>query len=113
MIRAINKKTKEIRQGEFTLDINEIEIPNDNRPYSIIDGKLIDFSKTEEYKKKTVQLKISAEKLNLQLQIYEIDKKRIRAICEPSAKDETTGQTWLEYYNLQVQELRNQINALS
>lgn len=59
------------------------------------------------------------EKLNLQLEINglnesikELDLKRIRAICEPSVKDETTGQTWLEYYNAQILNLRSQIQTL-
>lgn len=59
------------------------------------------------------------EKLNLQLEINglnesikELDLKRIRAICEPSVKDETTGQTWLEYYNAQILDLRSQIQTL-
>lgn len=45
-------------------------------------------------------------------QIDDIDKKRIRAICEPSIKDKTTGETWLDYYNKQVAELRTEINKL-
>lgn len=47
------------------------------------------------------------KKANLQSQIDELDKKRIRAIAEPSLKDENT--TWLEYYNTQIIELRAQI----
>ena len=48
----------------------------------------------------------------LNSQINELDLKRIRAVCEPSIKDEITGETWLEYYNAQVINLRNQINTL-
>jgi len=48
----------------------------------------------------------------LQSQIAEIDLKRIRASIEPSIKDETSGQTWLEFYTEQVQELREQIASL-
>ena len=36
--------------------------------------------------------------------LEELDKKRIRAICEPSMKTET--QSWLEYYNEQVLQIR-------
>src|SRR5574344_462689 len=35
--------------------------------------------------------------LKIETQISEIDKKRIRAISEPSVKDENSGETWLEY----------------
>ena len=47
----------------------------------------------------------------LLIQIEELDKKRIRAICEPSIKDETTGETWLEYYNTQISDLRKQLEV--
>jgi len=52
------------------------------------------------------------QKQFLQAQIDELDKKRIRAGFEPTLKDETSGQTWLEYYTLQIQDLRDQIAAL-
>ena len=45
-------------------------------------------------------------------QIDELDKKRIRAVCEPSIKDETTGETWLDYYNSEIQKLREQLKNL-
>lgn len=48
----------------------------------------------------------------LQSQIEELDQKRIRAGFEPSIKDESTGQTWLDYYNLQIVDLRTQIANL-
>lgn len=42
--------------------------------------------------------------LQLKEQLEELDKKRIRAVCEPSMK--TENQSWLEYYNEQVKEIR-------
>lgn len=42
-----------------------------------------------------------------------LDIKRIRAICEPEIKDEETGETWLDYYNAEIQSLRNQIQNLT
>lgn len=50
------------------------------------------------------------KKVELQKQVDELDIKRIRAIAEPSQKDENT--TWLEFYNSQIQDLRNQISEL-
>ena len=41
-----------------------------------------------------------------------LDKKRIRAICEPEVKDTETGETWLEYYNSQIQGLRDRLQEL-
>ena len=52
----------------------------------------------------------ATKKLELQAQIDELDKKRIRAIAEPELKD--GEQTWLEFYTLQIQELREQIGGL-
>ena len=78
----------------------------------IKNGKLKDITNTGSYKSKVSAAEKEVKKTSLQSQIDELDKKRIRAMCEPSIKDEATGQTWLEYYNLQVQELRTQINEL-
>lgn len=65
------------------------------------------FLSTEEYEKSSIY---SARENNkrVQTKINELELKRVRAIAEPSIKDETTGQTWLEFYTLQVQELRTQ-----
>ena len=52
------------------------------------------------------------KKTQLQAQIDELDIKRIRAGFEPSVKDETTGETYLEYYTNQIQDLREEINNL-
>ena len=38
--------------------------------------------------------------------------KRIRAVCENQIKDSQTGETWLEYYNSQANELRNELQAI-
>lgn len=50
---------------------------------------------------------------NLKSELNELDKKRIRAICENGIKDTSTGQTWLEFYNKKVVELRNTLAKLS
>lgn len=76
--------------------------------HKIIDGVLTDIRNTEEYKSKQTE----DRKREFQLQIDEFDKKRIRAGFEPTLKDEASGQTWLEYYTLQIQDLRAQIAAL-
>ena len=38
-----------------------------------------------------------------------LDKKRIRAVCEPSMK--TENQSWLEYYNQEIQILRAKLEV--
>lgn len=73
----------------------------------------INYIETEEnFIKRTEQLEIQRQINRLNSEINEIDLKRIRAICEPSIKDEETGETWLEYYNNIVIAIRLQINNL-
>ncbi len=48
----------------------------------------------------------------IQEQLFMLDQKRIRAVCEPELKDTESGETWLEYYNAQIVELRNQLTEL-
>ena len=43
-------------------------------------------------------------------ELDKLDQKRIRAIAEPSMKDENIS--WLEYYNNQISDLRNELIAL-
>lgn len=75
---------------------------------TFVNGTFID-EPTEEY---MFNQKLSIKK-NLQSQVEELDKKRIRAGFEPSVKDESTGQTWLEYYTRQIREIRTKISELS
>lgn len=50
------------------------------------------------------------QKLKILSQLDELDKKRIRVVCEPSMKTET--QSWLEYYNEQISQLRQELSEL-
>ena len=61
------------------------------------------FQKEEKQKNIVQQIK------NYENKLEELDKKRIRAICEPSIKDEETQETWLDFYNSQVVEIREKI----
>ena len=75
----------------YALEKNEIMkdgIPVINPDYEIELANLEKEAKLEEFKK----------------QLEELDKKRVRAICEPSMKNE--NQSWLEYYNEQVLQIR-------
>lgn len=117
--RIIDGKLYDWADYKYAEDCLETDIASksdvDNSPekYKVVGGALVDISETQDYKTKILE-KENAEKINeLRSQIDEIDKKRIRAICEPSLKDEQSGQTWLDYYNIQVQNLRNQIAELS
>ena len=66
----------------------------------------------EDFIKRTEQNEIQNQINRLNAEINDLDIKRIRAVCEPSIKDEETGETWLEYYNNIVIAIRLQINNL-
>ncbi len=65
------------------------------------------YIQTDEYKAKVAEIENENRKTDLQTQIEALDIKRIRAIAEPSLKDDTT--TWLEYYTQQITQLRAQL----
>ena len=81
----------------------QAEIQNDN---------LVDISDSDEYKAKVLAEQNAFKKADLTAQINELDSKSIRALREGGVKDETSSQTWLEYYTQQIQDLRTQISAL-
>lgn len=80
--------------------------------YQVIDGVLADVSNTQEYQQKVAQKAKEEILADLKSQIAQLDIKRIRSIAEPQIKDEPSGQTWLEYFTQQIQELRTQIANL-
>ena len=102
-----------IKQG-FQLVTDEMALDINRNPdkYKIIDNQLVNISDTEEYREilqaKEVQRRIETIKKELE----ELDTKRIRAVCEPSIKDETTGETWLDYYNNQASILREELQTI-
>jgi len=65
---------------------------------------------TSEYLAEQIMVQKKSQIADLQSQINELDLKRIRAISEPSQKDENTS--WLEYYTTQIIALRAEIAAL-
>ena len=48
----------------------------------------------------------------IKAQLTALDQKRIRALCEPSTLTNESNQTWLEYYNNQVLQLREELQSL-
>ena len=96
-VDAVNLDTKEIVKIDYLGNLKE--------------GFLLysDYLKTEEYKSYLKEAEKSAEKNRILEEINEIDLKRIRAVCEPSVKDSSTGETWLEFYNSKIRELRQML----
>lgn len=65
------------------------------------------------YEQEIQNQQLQAQIQQLSEELEELDKKRIRAICEPEVKVEETGETWLDYYNSQIITLREQIQELT
>lgn len=84
--------------------INKIELDKDIQQV-IVQGKKIILNPDYD------TIKVEKETLKkideIKVQIDELDKKRVRAMAEPSQKDK--NKTWLEYYNEQVDTLRKKI----
>lgn len=97
-------------EGKRIIPYNNTVIAVDENEYIQENGKWKKLS-TEEVKVKQLNIQNAIKKKEIQAQLDELDKKRIRALAEPSLKDEET--TWLEYYNSQITTLRNELTALS
>ena len=118
----INIETREVSKIDYIGDVKSgfqkltEEIANDilqfPDKYKQIDNQLVDISGTEEYRQYLHEKEIAERKSQIESELLELDSKRIRAICEPSIKDESTGETWLDYYNNQVAVLREELKNL-
>ena len=84
--------------------ITDRETYGESVKYIYSDGEIIE---NPEYENIVAEREKQAHKQLLLEQIDELDIKRIRAICEPSEKE--PGLTWLEFYNSQVSDLREQL----
>lgn len=96
--------------GKIIIPYNNNVIAADENEYSFENGKWVKLSTEQtEIRQLKIQNEIRANEIKYELE--ELDKKRIRAIAEPSLKDENT--TWLEYYNSQIAELRKELAEIS
>lgn len=105
-INLLNEQNK----GKIIILYNNNVIAADKTQYSKENGvwkKLTD----EESSVKQLKIQNAIRIKEIQDELDEIDKKRIRALAEPSLKDEDT--TWLEYYNSQITELRTELNSIT
>lgn len=81
--------------------------------WDIVNGKFTDITDTDEYKAKAAKQDAKVKQLTIFDKIKELDEKRIRAIAEPELKDSSTGETWLNFYNAQIADLRKQLSELT
>lgn len=100
---------KQATEGNVIIPFEGNVIAVNQDEYSLENGKWQKLTPEEsEMKVKERENKIHIKEITIKLE--ELDKKRIRAIAEPSMKDEETS--WLEYYNNQIKELREELNNI-
>ncbi len=97
-------KGKLVDTLKFMPQYHDLEIKETNRP--IVD---FEFADTQEYQERKAKEEREERMAIIKKELEELDTKRIRAVCENEIKDEQTGQTWLEYYNERVRDLRSQL----
>lgn len=105
-----NELLKEQALGKIIIPFENNVIAIDEKEYSYENDKWIKLS-NEEANTKQLKIQNAIRENEILLQLEELDKKRIRAIAEPSLKDENT--TWLEYYNSQITELRKELTEIT
>lgn len=88
---------EESETAVYALEPNEI----------MLDGEPV-INPNYELELKEMELKTRISKIKHEL--AEIDRKRIRAMCEPS--EYTKGLSWLEKYNQEAQDLRTELQEL-
>lgn len=82
----------------------------DETEFEFKNGYWVKLSEAESQTRQlTIQNAVRSEEILQELDI--LDRKRIRALAEPSLKDEDT--TWLEYYNQEISRLREELSKIS
>lgn len=96
--------------GKIIIPFENTVIAADENEYSFENGKWKKLSEKDAgIKQLKIQNAIRANEILAELE--QIDKKRIRALAEPSLKNEE--QTWLEYYNSQINKLRKELEEIT
>ncbi len=85
------------------------EYINDRLKYTFEDGNIIENPDYADLKQKEHLNNRICKITNL---LTEYDLKRIRAVCEDEIKDEKTGETWLDYYNSKIYDLRIELAGI-
>ena len=78
-----------------------------NKKYKYENGEIIVNPK---YENESIKQEQTARIEEIKQELNDLDKKRIRAMCEPS--EYAKGVSWLEYYNEQARELRVELQEL-
>lgn len=100
------------KTSDSSIEVTE-EIYNDysQNPlkYTLKDNKVIPNPNIES----EITLQNNLEKITqIENKLKTLDEKRIRAICENEIKDTQTGETWLDYYNKQIINIRKELKEI-
>lgn len=105
-------EAKLLDDGVLNLEVSEeIYEAYIQDPYKYIcsDNSIIENPNYETEKQKQI---IKTRIQSIHKELNDLDLKRIRAVCESEVKDARSGETWLNYYNSQIVDLRAELNAL-
>ena len=96
----------QLTEGVQNIEVSEYvynEFIQEPLLYIYSDGQIVENSNYENEKQKEF-IEKRLEEISNELNLLDI--KRIRALCEDEIKTERTGETWLDYYNSQIYDLR-------
>lgn len=80
--------------------------------YEIQDDKLVCVKDSTSYFEQKNKINAEKRKNEIMFQLEVLDKKRIRALCEPELINDNPEQSWLEFYNNQIKDLRTELEQL-
>lgn len=102
---------KQLDEGVLNIEVSKSvydDFCSDNLKYAFNNGKIVK-NPNYEQDKLVAYRTIRAEEIYEELE--QLDKKRIRAICEDEIRNERTGETWLDFYNVRINELRLELRS--
>lgn len=102
----------QLTEGIENIEVSEDIYNNymeDNLKYIYSDGKIIENPNYETEKQKQY---INERVEEIKQELTDLDIKRIRAVCEADLKNERSGESWLDYYNSQIYDLRIELKSL-
>ncbi len=102
----------QLTEGVQNIEVSEDvynEFIQEPLKYIYADGKIVENPNYENEKQREF-IEKRLDEITQELEI--LDAKRIRAVCEDEVKSERSGETWLDYYNAQIYDLRVEYKSL-
>lgn len=102
----------QLTEGVQNIEVSEDvynEFIQEPLKYIYADGKIVENPNYENEKQREF-IEKRLDEITQELEI--LDAKRIRAVCEDEVKSARSGETWLDYYNAQIYDLRVEYKSL-